>query len=217
MKRFKEILVVAPRDVDMRKPLRAAAQLATTNGARLTIFDSLTPIRLGRRAVLGDFQPEDVEELMRKARIAELEELASEIPHVRTRVEVGVGRGFIEIIQRVQEHGHDLVISPPDQPGGLVGLSRAATTMHLLRKSPVPVWVVRPEVPSSGDVLAAVGPFEEGEPTDLDRKLVQMASSLAVQRRGRFHLVHGWGLEGESLLRHGRIKMPSAEVDQLVR
>ncbi|NNC75145.1 MAG: universal stress protein [Acidimicrobiia bacterium] len=216
MKRFKDILVIAPRDVDMRKPLQAAASLAASNNARVTLFDSLGPLRFGRGAVLPGYKPDDVHQLMEQARRAELEALAAEVPHARVHVDVGTGRGFIEIIRRVQERGHDLVIAPPDQPGGLVGFARASTTMHLLRKCPVPVWVIRPEVPSTGDVLAAVGPFEEGTPTPLDRKIVELGSSLAAQRRGDFHLVHAWSLEGESLLRNGRVKMPASEVDQLV-
>jgi nucleotide-binding universal stress UspA family protein len=80
----------------------------------------------------------------------------------------------------------------------------------------VPVWVYRSETQGSGDVLAAVGPLEDGAPSALDRKIVELGSSLAARQGGRFHLVHAWSLPGESLLRNGRFALPPGEVDQMV-
>ncbi len=65
-------------------------------------------------------------------------------------------------------------------------------------------------------MLSAVGPFDEGVPSLLDRKLVELGSSLADRQGGRFHLVHVWNLRGESLLRNGRVRIPAADVDRFV-
>jgi nucleotide-binding universal stress UspA family protein len=215
MQRFKNVLIMASQGVDHTQLMRSAEHLAVTNQARLTVFDAVPPLRSRRTGIAG-YRSEDLQQLIESDRRSELEAIAQLAPNVTVDVDVITGTPYIEAIRRVVSHGHDLVMVIPDQPGGLVGLARASTTMHLLRKSPVPVWVFRPEVPSDGDVLTAVGPFEEGRPSSLDVKLVQLGRSLAERRGSRFHLVHGWRLEGESLLRNSRVGMPADEVDELV-
>ena len=87
--------------------------------------------------------------------------------------------------------------------------------MHLLRKSPVPVWVETPRGDPSPDVAVAVGPFGPSE-EPLNERLIQMAGSLTAIRQGTLHIVHAWRLEGETLLRRGRIRQPTEYVDELV-
>ncbi len=216
MRRFKDILVVAPLGTDAEATVDIAAELAAANDARLTLFDVVATFPSRRRARVNPELSRYLQGVVTEQRELELEELARRTVGSRAGVAVGVGMPFIEIVRRVAQRNHDLVITPPDQPSGLLGLSRASTTMHLLRKCPVPVWVHRPEVTDRRDVLTAVGPFPDDEPTSLDRKLVELGSSLADRMGGRLHLVHAWDLEGESLLRYGRAKLPSGEVDELV-
>ena len=216
MRRFKDILVVTPLGTDAEATVTVAAELAAANDARLTLFDVVAPFPSRRRARVNPELSRYLQGVITEQRELELEEIARRTVGARAGVAVGVGMPFIEIVRRIAERGHDLVITPPDQPAGLLGLGRASTTMHLLRKCPVPVWVHRPEIADRRDVVAAVGPFTDDEPTALDHKLVQLGSSLAQRLGGRFHLVHGWELEGESLLRHGRAKLVPGEVDLLV-
>jgi nucleotide-binding universal stress UspA family protein len=217
MQRFRNVLVKASPDADMTQLMRSAERLAAANQARLTVFDVVPPIRTRRPGSFGGYRPGHLQELIEKDRQSELEDIAGQASSVPVEVALTSGTPFIEVIHRVQSHGHDLVIIPPDQPAGLAGLARASTTMHLLRKSPVPVWVFRPEVPADGDVLTAIGPFAEGSPSSLDTKLVELGWSLAQRQGSSFHIVHGWRLDGESLLRNGRIRMPAADVDALVK
>lgn len=216
MRRFKNILVLAPLGTEADKTVSVAAELAAANDARLTLFDVVSPFPSRRRARANPELSRYLQGVITEQRELELEEIARRTVGPRASVAVGVGIPFIEIIRTVSTRGHDLVVTPPDQPSGLLGFGRASTTMHLLRKCPVPVWVHRPELADRRDVVAAVGPFIDDEPTPLDRKLVELGSSLAERLGGRFHLVHAWELEGESLLRHGRAKLPPGDVDGLV-
>jgi nucleotide-binding universal stress UspA family protein len=216
MRRFKDILVVTPLGTDAEATVTVAAELAAANDARLSLFDVVAPFPSRRRTRVNPELSRYLQGVITEQRELELEEIVRRTVGSRASVAVGVGMPFIEIVRRVALRGHDLVITPPDQPAGLLGLGRASTTMHLLRKCPVPVWVHRPEITDRRDVVAAVGPFSDDEPTGLDRKLVELGSSLADRMGGRFHVVHAWELEGESLLRYGRAKLGPGEVDLLV-
>lgn len=212
MKRFRNILVVVPPGVDATGTVEAATRLAADNDARVTLFDAVPKVGARRRRKAAH-ENGDLQRMVEQGRAAELAELGDVFD---AEIVVATGTPFIEVIRRAVAYEHDLVMTPPDQPVGSRGLSRASMTMHLLRKCPVPVWVYRSETEGSGDVLAAVGPFDEGEPSSLDRKIVELGSSLAARQGGRFHLVHAWSLQGESLLRNGRFSLPPGEVDLLV-
>lgn len=89
--------------------------------------------------------------------------------------------------------------------------------MHLLRKCPVPVWVDSGSDGLSRDVAVAVGPLDS-EPRHDSRNvtLLELATSLAALQGGSVHVIHAWRLEGESMLRRGRHRPPSREVDEMV-
>ena len=136
---------------------------------------------------------------------------------VETRVVVEVGVRFAKVIERVMEYDHDLVITAPDGSESHRGLGGSSTTLHLLRKCPVPVWVDDPRTWGRPDVVVAIGPFpEDGEIGSLNRMLVELGVSLARIQGGEVHLAHAWRLEGEHLLRNSKVRLPSDRVDALV-
>ena len=159
----------------------------------------------------------DLQALLEANRREELEQLAGEVTEISVDVDIASGTGFVEVIERVSSHGHDLVITAPDRARRRLGLAGAPTTMHLLRKSPVPVWVNTGGSSLRPDVAVAIGPLdEEAQHDSLNTMLLELASSLAAMRGGSLQVIHAWRLEGESRLRRGRVSPPSDVVDALV-
>jgi nucleotide-binding universal stress UspA family protein len=217
MQRFREILVVAPPDPDTPRVIARAAELAHRNRARLTVYDVVPELGPQNRQVQHGLSTIDLQDLLVETRRQELEELASRVMTVETRIAVDVGVDFVAIIERVIEYHHDLVIAVPDRAESARGLRGATTTLHLLRKCPVPVWVDDPRTWGRPDVVVAVGPFpDDGEIGLLNQTLVELGTSLADIQGGDVHIVHAWRLEGENLLRKGRVRLPAEEVDALV-
>ncbi len=80
--------------------------------------------------------------------------------------------------------------------------------MHLLRKCPCPVWLIKPEAPNSFRcILAAVdvdtaNSSQEMESRNaLNRQILEMASSLAFTDFAELHIVHVWDAIGENTMR----------------
>lgn len=217
MNRFKNILVVANDDSVLEPLLARAADLARRNHAAVTLLGIVDATQSGRRVVLADGEEFDVKGFLVSTRRAELEEVAAKVEGVDVRVAIATGTGFVEVIRCVRELGHDLVLVASDTDRGRFRLAGASTAMHLLRKCPVPVWVDAGEISLGPDVAVAVGPFDSDETRDsLNVMLLELGTSLAAQRRGTLHVIHAWRLEGESMLRRGRHRPPSEQVDALV-
>lgn len=217
MKRFKRILVHISAEEPLPSKLESAVDLAHRNDASLTLFDVVPALSAGRRILKTETSQLDVEEAMAEDRLEKLDAIASGLDAPRIDTAVGHGTGYIEIIRRVLTHDHDLIITAPDEPRRLA-FAGSATAMHLMRKSPVPVWVHSAAEVGAHGVAVAVGPFDtERRNLGLNRTLMQLASSLAAQRDEALHVISAWRLQGESMLRSSRSSFTDAEVTDMLR
>lgn len=217
MQRFKSILVHISTDEPLPSKIESAVDLAQRNDASLTLFDVVPALSTGRRILKTETSQLDVEAAMAEDRLEKLDAIASGIDAPRLETAVGHGTGYIEIIRRVMKHGHDLIVTAPDEPRRLA-FAGAATTMHLMRKSPVPVWVHSAAEVGAHGVAVAVGPFgTERRNLGLNRTLMQLASSLAAQKDEALHVVSAWRLQGESMLRSSRSSFTDAEVTWMLK
>lgn len=220
MERFKNILVAtSPGRLDP-PTLRAAVSLAEINSARLTVFDVVAPMPAWRRRINVEGRVVDVEAailLDREERLRHLLENTRGGPDVEV-VET-VGEPFIEVIRRVLVEGHDLVMvgepvaDRPNEPHLSSGV------MHLLRKCPVPVWVMRSGRSGSDRILALVDPAPDDPVSDgMNDLIMELAASLAHRQGWELHLGHAWSLAGESTLRSSPyVELPGPMVDAMVR
>lgn len=206
MELFNNILCVVTADDTARLTVERAVSLAANNQAGLTLV-SVVP-RIADAARMPDGERFSSGELQASMEARQQQVLASlaelHRPGLDIRHEVLVGDVFLEIIRAVLRNGHDLVIKPAENPGWTARLF-GSDDMHLLRKCPCPVWLTQPDEKSNyGCILAAVdlGPEPEDALQDgLNRRLLELASSLALSDFAALHVVHAWEAIGEAALR----------------
>jgi nucleotide-binding universal stress UspA family protein len=221
MQRFKDILLVIDHRTESKASFEQAADLCKRNQADLTVVDIVED--LSREAEL--WLTSDV---LSSLRSHELEVRENHLKHlvepiqqegIRVRTRVLPGTPFLTIIREVLRYNHDLVIMTADGEGGLKDRLFGSTSMHLMRKCPCPVWVVKPGQPLRDTrILAAVDPasFDE-QKSALDIKIMDLATSLAERQQAELHLVHAWLLPGESSLFGGRSQVPRSEAEKFLR
>lgn len=221
MKRFKNIMFVHEPTAICEEALEKAALLAQNNQARLTVIDVVEPMPGGLSVMPKGFVPETLRHAILQERQEQLEQLVASVckqMDVDTKVVSGIP--YLEIIRNVLRDGHDLVIKPVCISGGLKTRLFGGVDLHLLRKCPVPVWLMK--IPKSGKfqrILAAVdiGHDEDNARGDaLSLRILELGSALALTEFGEFHIVHAWDAAGESTLRSSRSGLNAKEVDDYV-
>ena len=184
MKRFKSILYVMEENADQTSALARVASTAEKNQAKLTVIDVIRPL-------MGDYLEEMVQ--MRNEFITSLIKPFSERLEIQHKVKIGTA--FLEIIREVLRNKHDLVMKPAENPGFLKRIF-GSTDIHLLRKCPCPVWIMKlPEKLNYTCIMAAVGfsPLEFSEVEEsLNGEILDQASSLALSDFAALHVVHAW-------------------------
>ncbi len=156
-------------------------------------------------------------ELLRQRRLEQLQALLEPFTNSGLPIYTQVlsGTPFIELIRAVQRNGFDLLVKAPHLPEGLTErLLYGSFDLHLLRKCPCPVWIDRPESAHPyRNILAAVDPTDRAN-LELNRLIMDLASSLAERESAQLHVVHAWRMAGESMLRSGRARISATEVER---
>ena len=221
MKRFSNILLVIDERTDYTAALKRGVTLARNNQARLTvcaIVDSaLSEMRMSVIAITAH----EMLDIAVKERRDWLDSIVKSVAAdgIPLDAKVLIGRPFIEIIRQVLRDDHDLVIKCAGVDQGVREILFSSTVMHLMRKCPCPVWVIKPtECKTYRRILAAVDQDPEEPVKDvLNRQILEMCTSLALAEFGEAHIVHAWDVFGEDLLRSRSWDLSEAGFDDMVQ
>ena len=218
MKRFKNILYVNETGVNQTSAMARAVSLAKSNQANLTVVDVI-PDAVTAAAVgltpdgLSGEEGKDGVIMDRRRALASL--IAPFTQGSGIRIQVVTGKLFLEVIRMVLSHSFDLVIKPAEDPDWMDRLF-GSDDMHLLRKCPCPVWLMKPaEEIRFKTVLAAVD-IDPVNPVstspDLNRIILELAGSIAMADNASLHLAHAWDASAEqTFLSHKGITAESVD------
>ena len=149
MQRFKNVLLVIDEKAKSSAALPQAVALCRRNGADLALVNvAEDPVRELDLSFTPDFLANlELDQLEERRNC--LEELAEPIraEGIRVSTKVLLGTPFLEIIREVLRSQHDLVMMTAEGRGGFKEMLFGTTSMHLMRKCPVPVWVVKQDQP----------------------------------------------------------------------
>lgn len=189
MKRFKNILAVYNDAVGDDDVLTQAVTLAQRNDSRLTLIE-----------VIDDVASSAAQIAERRKRLSRM---AVSIDKEGIQVETTscAGTPFLQIVRQVLRGRHDLVIMAAEGGGDIKRLFFGSTSMHLMRKCPCPVWILKPgQRANYARILAAVNTkSEEVDVGELNVKIMDLATSLARLNDSEIHIVHAWQLSGRDL------------------
>ena len=218
MKRFKNILLVYDGRESGQSTLARAINLATRNQAKLTVIQVIDQIPHDYRMLITSLPFEEIMEIAVKEHTLLLENYIapfSEAAGIQFRVVAGPE--FIEIIKEVLRNDHDLVIKTARGMGGTIGMLFGSTAMHLLRKCPCPIWLIKPgQGQPFRRIMAAVDVVPlDVEDNDLNNKIMELATSQARLEKSELNIVHVWEKPDAHFLTNG-LNYFSGDISELV-
>ncbi len=194
MRRFRKILFLNRPGLDDSHAFGRAIRLAEENGAELKIIEVHATVTPGPEMDNQNLSHSTLINATKAQRQLHLEQLAEPYKkYTNISTDIYFGVTFIETIMEVLRHGHDLVVLSTEKHhfGSMIF---GSTDMHLLRKCPCPVWIVKPGSDETfQNIMAAV----DMDPSDdrkepLNQQILELASSLARKEAGKLHIAHAW-------------------------
>lgn len=219
MQRFKDILCVLVPGPEGGVALKRAADLANNNQARLTVVEVIDKIPSNTKLLDRVLSPDNLQaKIVDKHRHGLEGRVAAWNRNIEIQTKVLIGIPFLEIIREVLRNEHDLIIKTAES-GGLLDRVFGSGDMHLLRKCPCPIWLVKSESPKAYNrILAAVDVNDAYPPEELNTRhllnlqILEMASSLALSEFAELHIVHAWEAIGESVMRAALTEIPEEKI-----
>ncbi len=178
--------------------LRSAIELVRDGGGRMTVMAVVEPAPAMQRLLTPRDVTEQVERALERALQADLDrwvaKAAGERAPADVSTHVATGHAVASVLQQIVDEDHDLLVltGHPDDPFARAVIKR------LQRKSPCPVWAIRPNRDRKRRILAAVDVDDEHH--GLDHRILEAAKWLAG-RGGEVHILAAWELLGEATLR----------------
>jgi len=199
MLQTKHILYVIT-DVLIQDPhLNTVFKLANEQQAELSFVYVIPEQQLA----YGKFLKQDEKQLLAKTETHLRQTLLNTQSSFNGQVLVRKGKGFVGIIQTVLENNIDLVIKPAQNDNWIQKLM-GSEDMHLLRKCPAPVWILKDTPQQSGQTIIAAIDFDAGGSkaleSPLNKNIIQYATRLAVASDAKLHILHAWEYPEEGFI-----------------
>jgi nucleotide-binding universal stress UspA family protein len=117
-------------------------------------------------------------------------------------VHVEIGQAFEFLIRTAMRDHYDVVVKAA-QGRETWRMFFGSTAQQLFRKSPVPVWLVRPgEEAAPADVMVSIKPeYGTDRPGPLNRRLLENALRISERFGARLHVLMAWGIPDRGLLK----------------
>lgn len=218
MKAFKNILVVN-WNVQQNDALEQAMLLTEDGNAALTVVEVVESLDDMPRGHFDHLNPYNLNNLTGHDSNQQRRESLQKIQNLGldTECRYMAGVSHQKILDEVKQHNHDLVIAGVGNPHDFIGPG-PGTLMNLVRRSAVPVWIVKPKNGKrTGRIVAAVdpapgpGPFADPGNT-LNIQIMDTANSLAEINNREIDVVHCWLQPMED-----RLRQPSAKTSIDIR
>jgi len=198
MKRFKNILYVNEPTAEQESTIARAVSLAVNNQADLTIVDVIPTqvVTSGIGLPPGNPISDELRAAEESDRRKAMESMVQSFKErLQIRLEVWVGKTYIEAIRAVLKNGYDLLIKPAENPTWTNRLF-GSDDLHLLRKCPCPVWLMKQSEKSNYSSILAAVDFDLTDPLTsehvLNREILELAASVALSDFASLHIVHAW-------------------------
>ncbi len=223
MKRFNNILCVVNPGEAGKPALERAVKLAENNQASLMVVGVVERISAGTGKSENSPNPTDLQAALVNDYTQVLETLVEPYrKRIAMQISVLPGTPFLEIIREVLRNKIDLVIKIPETQDWLDRLF-GSDDMHLLRKCPCPVWLIKPKAPKSYQRILATVDVEDNyseaelkSQRALNRQILEIASSLALSDFAELHIGHAWVATAESAMRGPFINAPNEKITTYV-
>ncbi len=220
MNRFKNILMICQEDSQPELAVERVRVLAAANDAKVTLLDVVDLDRRDMAGLLSNLPGRTSQEMQQQILDYHAKRLEAHVQALRddgiaTEQSILQGVPFVETIRAVLRNGHDIVVKgasldPSQKRSTFLGLD-----MHLMRKCPCPVLVINgPVFKHQARVLAAVDPnSQSAEEDELNRLIMDLATSFCAAEGAHLNVVHAWRIEEEkALLQSSLIQADQSEI-----
>ncbi len=219
MKKVKKILIAIDDESDEKIAIQQGIALAATQKASVHILAVLRETSGIEESLLEIIKKEELQRHLYEHNRSRISGIVDEYnsSNVDTTIEITSGISFIEFIRKAFTINADIIIQS-SHPDVRENLAYSSVDWHLMRKSPIPVWVVKNALPEkNGNIVVAVDILDKNGIESFNKSIIGLAANLTHAFDGQLTIYSAWELVGEKMLRYSPfLKGSPEELDELI-
>lgn len=199
MSDYQKLLAVMVPDSDKQPALARAIELASKTKAEITAFLPIYDFSYDMTSILSGKEREAMRESVIAEHKAWVDDLIKQIAPAETVSQIKSSviwhsRPYESIILQGIEGNYDVIVKSTHEHDKLKSVIFTPTDWNLMRKSPVPVLLVKEhDWPVEGKVLCAINiSGESDEHQNLNQKIIEHGKALASAFDGQVHLINSY-------------------------
>lgn len=202
---FTNIAIYIDPDVNSQPMLDCILPIALATNANVTLLTVVKPLPPLARMSISSAVLDEINQNMLEDSQKVLDKVAISLESYDLEVKtlIASGETFIELIRQVLKKNFDLLaIMSAKKQIGLPASFFGSTQMHLLRKCPCPLWIVKPEsTPKINNILTPIDAASE-EPSEmsLNDSLIQATKLVESISHAAVRFLHVWSVYGEGYM-----------------
>ena len=204
MSSIKKILIAIDDESNENIAIQKGLALASAHRAEIVIFCVLKNTDELADSFSDVIPKEEFYQHLLKYHRIRIEELVNNNnpDNVDVTLEFVAGIPFVETIHKAFSIDADIILhsSHSEEYGRLFFSS---SDWHLIRKSPVPVWIIKDKQPRIPDqIMVAIDVMNESGDTSFNKRILNLAVDIAHHSNAQLAVFSAWKLLGEEMLRH---------------
>jgi universal stress protein E len=220
---MRTVLAVVEPAVHPQAVVERAAWIARLTESRLLLLLSDPDVRSWSRTFLVSNEAREIADNIREAQEAIIDELVAPVRAggLEVRSEILTERPVADgVMQRALEAEPLMIVKGTTYHSQAQRAIFVDTDWSLVRSSPYPLWLVKPQdLAATPVVVAAVDPtHEDDEHAELDRLIVEQADEIAGKAGGELLIVHTFerltGIGAEATRTFKPIRLPVDELSE---
>lgn len=205
MSQIKRILYLSEPASEQTDAVRQAILFAQAQDAELTILEVMPEVRSQLNPLPQNLDIQQLEQALQNERRQDLNALLDSLEtEAQVAIQIKTGKRFVEAIRAVMAEHYDLLIKAAENPPWLERLF-GSDDMHLLRKCPCPLWIIKPGSRSEYKNILLALDFDTTEPgsalSQFNETLLGFSARMACEADTQMHILHCWQPPDEMLLR----------------
>ncbi len=205
MSQMKRILYLSEPASQQAEALKQAIAFAQNQAASLTVLEVMPEVRLQLNPLPQNLDINQLEQELKSERQRYLTGLIDSLEtDVEVSVQIKTGKRFVETIRTVLAEQYDLLIKVAENPPWLERLF-GSDDMHLLRKCPCPLWIIKPAARQEYKNILLALDFDTTDPSSamnpFNQSLLRFSAEMANDVDTRLHILHCWQPPDEMLLK----------------
>ncbi|MGR5142031.1 universal stress protein [Photobacterium sp. DNB23_23_1] len=129
-----------------------------------------------------------------------VQSLKQEYSNIKFKTKIRIGIPFIEIIKEAKDSHATMVILDTHREEKQKVCQRGSTTLHIMRKSEIPIWSMSTDVRPIRNIVAALD-ISNQDYHDFNEQILALAVEVCSVTGASLTVCHAWRLDSEGFLR----------------